>query len=220
MTTTVDADTGGDPGADPAPVAQPDASVTQKLLELRPIGAVASWVMLVCGILGIAGSAALSIERVELFKNPAYSASCNFSPVLSCTSVMKTEQAEFLNFPNPFLGLPAFAVILVTALLSLGKIALPRWYWIGQTLITAVGFVFVNYLAFQSIYRIGALCPYCMVVWTVTPIILVLSLSRALGDGPRLSLVRDASWIVLAAWYLIVIIAAGERFWYYWKTLF
>lgn len=221
MTSAASADTGdtGDTGNDTA-LAANEAASTHPLLALRPIGTVASWVMLICGVLGMAGAAALSIERVELLKNPSYSASCNFSPVLSCTSVMNTEQAAFLGFPNPFLGLPAFAVILVTALLSLGRIQLPRWYWIGQTLVTAVGFVFVNYLAFQSIYRIGALCPYCMVVWTVTPIILVLSLSRALGDGPRAALVRDASWIVLAAWYLIVVIAAGERFWYYWKTLF
>lgn len=189
------------------------------MTALRPIGIASSVVMLICGILGMAASAALSLERIELLKDPTYSASCNFSPVLSCGSVMTTDQAAFLGFPNPLLGLPAFAVILVTAVLSLGRTQLPRWYWIGQTLVTAVGFVFVNYLAFQSIYRIGALCPYCMVVWTVTPIILVLSFSRALGDGPVGRTLRDASWIVLAAWYLIVIIAAGERFWYYWRTL-
>jgi len=26
----------------------------------------------------------------------------------------------------------------------------------------------VHWLIFQSLYRIGALCPYCMVVWVVT----------------------------------------------------
>lgn len=189
------------------------------LTALRPIGVVSTWVMLICGVLGMAASAALSIERIDLLKNPNYIPSCNFSPILSCGSVMQTDQAEFLGFPNPLLGLVAFAVILVTAVLSIGRIPLPRWYWIGQTLITAVGFVFVNYLAFQSIYRIGALCPYCMVVWTVTPIILVLSLSRALGDGPNGRIMRDASWFLLAAWYVVVIFAGGYEFWDYWSSL-
>lgn len=226
-----DSPQGDSPQGDGTVVAVPEASPPQSdsgerpesgnpLTALRPVGIIGPWVMLICGILGMAGSAALSIERIELLKNPAYQASCNFSPVVSCSSVMTTEQAEFFGFPNPLLGLPAFAVILVTAVLSIGRARLPRWYWIGQTAVTGLGFVFINYLAFQSIYRIGALCPYCMVVWAVTPIILVLSLSRALGDGPAGRLVRDASWIVIAAWYLIVIIAAGERFWYYWRTLF
>ncbi len=186
----------------------------------RPVGVVSAWVLLVCGILGLVASATLTIERIELLINPAFDPSCNFSPILSCGSVIVTDQARFFGFPNPLLGLPAFAVIIVTAVLSVGRVSLPRWYWIGQTLGTALGFVFVNYLAFQSIYRIGALCPYCMVVWAVTPIVLVLSLSRALGDGPRGQIVRDASWMVLAFWYLVVIIAAGERFWDYWVSLF
>ncbi len=190
------------------------------LAALRPIGVVSAWVLLICGLLGMAASAALSIERIDLLKNPNYIPSCNFSPILSCGSVMQTEQAEFLGFPNPLLGLPAFGVILATAVLSVGGIRLPRWYWIGQTVVTAVGFVFVNYLAFQSIYRIGALCPYCMVVWTITPIVLVLSLSRALGDGPNSRITRDASWFLLAAWYAIVIFAGGYQFWDYWSSLF
>lgn len=190
------------------------------LAERRPIGVASAWVMLICGIAGMTASAALSIERIQLLINPAFNPSCNFSPILSCGSVMVTDQAKFFGFPNPLLGLPAFAVILVTAILAIGRVELPRWYWIGQTLVTGLGFVFVNYLAFQSIYRIGALCPYCMVVWTVVPIILVLSLSRSLGDGPRGQLIRDASWVILGVWYIVVIFCAGQRFWDYWSSLF
>ncbi|WP_298444622.1 vitamin K epoxide reductase family protein [Gordonia sp. (in: high G+C Gram-positive bacteria)] len=190
------------------------------LLARRPIGVVTSWVMLVCGVLGMAASATLTIERIDLLINPANTPSCNFSPILSCGSVMVTEQARFFGFPNPLLGMPAFAVILTTAVLSVGRVQLPRWYWIGQTLGLSIGFVFVNYLAFQSIYRINALCPYCMVVWTITPILLNLSLSRALGDGPRSRLARDLSWMLLIVWYAIVIVCGGQRFWDYWVTLF
>ena len=189
------------------------------LTAMRPMGVVSSWVLLICGILGMAAAAALAVERIDLLKNPAYVPSCNFSPILSCGSVMTTDQAEFFGFPNPLLGLPAFAVILATAVLTVGRVPLPRWYWIGQTLGTLLGFIFVNYLAFQSIYRIGALCPYCMVVWAVTPIVLVLSFSRALGDGPTGRTIRDASWFLLGAWYLIVIFAGGYQFWDYWSSL-
>ena len=40
--------------------------------------------------------------------------------------------------------------------------------------------VFIHWLIFQSLYRIGALCPYCMVVWAVTIPLLVVVASIAL----------------------------------------
>ena len=207
-TTVVDEVTG--------PVAPEPVAMT----DLRPISRPSAWALLVTAIIGLLASADLTIERIQLLIDPTDTPSCNFSPILSCGSVMVTDQAKFFGFPNPLLGLVAFTVILVTGVLAVGKVQLPRWYWIGQTLGTALGFVFVNYLAFQSIYRIDALCPYCMVVWTVTPIILVLSLSRALGDGLGAQKVRDASWVLLGVWYVVVILAAGERFWDYWSSLF
>lgn len=209
------------PAAETAVAARDSApAASGGLTAPRPVGIATSWVMLVLSVIGLVASAALAIERIELLINPNFSPSCNFSPILSCGSVMVTDQAAFFGFPNPLLGLPAFAVIIATSVLSVGRVQLPRWYWIGQTLGLALGFIFVNYLAFQSIYRIGALCPYCMVVWTVTPILLVLSFSRALGDGPRGRTFRDASWMLLIVWYAIVIICAGERFWDYWVSLF
>ena len=51
--------------------------------------------------------------------------------------------------------------------------SLPQWYWIGLTIGTLIGAAFVHWLIFQSLYRIGALCPYCMVVWVVTISLLV-----------------------------------------------
>ena len=41
--------------------------------------------------------------------------------------------------------------------------------------------VFMHWLIFQSLYRIGALCPYCMVVWAVTIPLLVVVASIALA---------------------------------------
>ena len=64
---------------------------------------------------------------------------------------------------------------------------LPRWYWAGLATGTLLGVAFVHWLIFQSLYRIGALCPYCMVVWAVTIPLLVVVSSIALqpqrGNG-------------------------------------
>ena len=190
------------------------------LTRLRPASPVTGWVLLVTGILGLTAAASLTIERINLASNPGGRLSCDFSPIISCGSVMLKEQARFFGFPNPLLGIVAFAVIITTAVLTLGRVRLPRWYWIGQTIVTALGWVFVHYLMFQSIYRIGALCPYCMVVWTIVPIIFALSLSRALPDNRTGRSVREWLAVLLPVWYVIALIIIGIEFWYYWKTFF
>ena len=65
-------------------------------------------------------------------------------------------------------------------MLSFAKVFLPQWYWAGLTVGTVLGAVFVHWLIFQSLYRIGALCPYCMLVWSVTIPLLVVVASIAL----------------------------------------
>ncbi|WP_132992079.1 vitamin K epoxide reductase family protein [Gordonia zhaorongruii] len=190
------------------------------LTRLRPASPVLGWALLVAGILGLIASAMLTIERIELLIDPEASLSCNFNPIISCGSVMVTEQGRFFGFPNPILGLPAFALVITTAVLTIGRVRLPRWYWIGLTLGTALGWVFVHYLIFQSIYRIGALCPYCMVVWTITPLILVLALSRSLPDSKLGRSLREWTGVLLPVWYAIVILLIGVKFWDYWSTLF
>ena len=89
---------------------------------------------------------------------------------------MITPQASAFGFPNPLIGIVAFTVVVVTGVLAVAKVRLPRWYWAGLAVGTLLGVVFVHWLIFQSLYRIGALCPYCMVVWAVTiPLLVVVS---------------------------------------------
>jgi uncharacterized membrane protein len=42
-----------------------------------------------------------------------------------------------------------------------------RWFWRGLEIGTIFGLGFVHWLIFQALYRINALCPYCMVVWVL-----------------------------------------------------
>ncbi|ALG85685.1 vitamin K epoxide reductase family protein [Gordonia phthalatica] len=180
----------------------------------------AGWVLLVTGVLGMAAAIALLLDRIQLLIDPSFVPACSINPIISCGSVMVTEQGKFFGFPNPMLGLPAFAVILVTAVLTLGRVRLPRWYWLGQAIVTFLGQIFVGYLIFQSLYRIHALCPYCMVVWTIVPIIFILSLSRVLPDGDRGRSMREWLWMLLPVYYVVVVAMIAIEFWDYWSTLF
>ena len=146
------------------------------------VGADASaiWV-LIAGVVGLAAAFTLTVEKIELLENPAYVPSCSINPVLSCGSVMVTPQAEAFGFPNPLIGIVAFTVVVVTGVLARRQSARcrggigPGW----RSAHCSVS-VFVHWLIFQSLYVIGALCPYCMVVWAVTIPLLVVVASIAL----------------------------------------
>jgi len=181
----------------------------------------ALWIV-IAGALGLAASFTLTVEKIELLINPAFVPSCNFNPVLSCGSIMVTHQASVFGFPNPLIGIVSFTLVVVTGVLVWSKVLLPQWYWVGLMMGTTLGVVFVHWLIFQSLYRIGALCPYCMVVWSVTIPLLAVVASialRPLAGNPVLRVLYDWRWSVVALWFAAVILMILVRFWSYWSTL-
>lgn len=166
----------------------------------------------------------LSIEKIELLKNPNYSASCNINPVFSCNNIIKTPQAALLGFPNPFIGLAAYAMVLTTGVGILAGAKFKRWYWQAFQLGPLVGVIFVHWLIYQSLYSIGALCLYCMVVWTITIPAFIYTTLWNLREGnikPPKSLQGLARFFdrhhfdILVVWYLLIIAAILKRFWYF-----
>jgi uncharacterized membrane protein len=208
--------------------AQPGESVDDLASQpghAAPVSPASAWWVLIVGAIGLIASAALTIEKIEILLNPPYVPSCNINPVVSCGSVMITSQASVLGFPNSLIGIAAFTVVVVTGVLAVTKVALPRWYWIGLAAATLAGAAFVHWLIFQSLYRIGALCPYCMVVWAATITLLVMVATivfRPAGDGRGSLAARELyhwRWSIVALWFTATILLIVTRFWDYLSTL-
>ncbi|MCV7176475.1 hypothetical protein H7H98_12090 [Mycolicibacterium sphagni] len=186
------------------------------------VRAASAWWVLIAGVVGLISSVTLTIEKIEILVNPAYVPSCSINPVLSCGSVMITPQASAFGFPNPLMGIAGFSVVVVTGVLAVAKVRLPRWYWAGLTIGTALAAVFIHWLIFQTLYRIGALCPYCMVVWSVTiPLLVVVSsiALRPLGGNAVARVLYTWRWSLVALWFTAIILLILVRFWNYWSTL-
>jgi len=181
--------------------------------------------LLVGGVIGLLASAVLLVERIRLAEDGSYVPSCSINPVLSCGNVMESAQAALLGFPNPIIGVAAFPVVVATAAALLGGARLPRWYWLGLQAGVTAAVLFISWLVFQSLYRIGALCPYCMVVWVVVlPMFWYVTLRNlrvgVLGEPRGLSRTLDEwSAPILFGAYLLVVLLILERFWSYWSTL-
>jgi len=204
------------PGPPPAESAEHSSGQARRLVGLYLVG----------GGLGFIAACTLLIEKIALLKDPSYVPSCSINPILSCGSVMSTRQAEAFGFPNPILGVAGFAIVITAGAAIAAGARLERWFWWGLWAGTAFGVAFVHWLIFQSLYRIGALCPYCMVVWIVTiPIFwyTTLYLARTSAtDGPLARALRAAGeyhTVVVIAWYLTITTLIGERCWDYWSTL-
>jgi uncharacterized membrane protein len=183
--------------------------------------------LLVGGLVGLVAAAVLLIERIRLAEDSSYVPTCSINPVLSCGNVMESAQAALLGFPNPVIGVAAFPVVIATGAALLAGARLARWYWAGLQAGVTVAMVFVAWLVFQSLYRIGALCPYCMVVWAVViPLFWYVTARNAaagvLGapSGGRLATgLRDWRAPLVFGTFLLVVLLVLERFWTYWSSL-
>lgn len=178
----------------------------------------------VFGGIGLLAAAVLLVEKMALLADPAYVPSCSINPILSCGSIMTTPQAEAFGFPNPLLGVAGFSVVTTVGVALLAGARFARWFWLGlQTGVTA-GLVFVHWLIVQSLYRIGALCPYCMVVWVVTIALFVAVTShnvrsRAIAAPHAVTRLTAYAPTLVVAWLLVIAALVAVRFWDYWSML-
>ena len=176
----------------------------------------------VLGLTGLGAAFALTIERIRLLEDPAYSPSCDLNPIISCGSVMVTPQATAFGFPNPLLGLVAFTVVVTLGVLLLAGARPPRWILAGLAIGATAGLLGVHWLIAQSLYDINALCPWCMLVWIVTMPIAVWSVFAAIPDrlwGRAVTALWSVRYLVVTFWYLVIAVLILVRFWDYWRTL-
>ncbi|WP_344250194.1 vitamin K epoxide reductase family protein [Isoptericola hypogeus] len=137
----------------------------------------------VLGAIGFAGSFWLSYEKIESFLDPDRVASCTINIFLSCSVAMDSWQGSLLGFPNPFLGLAAFPVVITTGVVVLTGARLPRWYWLSLLAGSVLGQLLVFFLMWTSFYVLVKLCPACMVVWTIMWPLLWFQVVRAVQEG-------------------------------------
>ncbi len=182
------------------------------------------WIFIFCGVLGILASTAITVEKFQLLENPNRGFICDLNPVISCGSVMQTEQASTFGFMNPIIGLVGFPVVVVIGVALLAGAAFRRWFWIGMFAGLSLGVFFAYYLLYESIFTIGALCPYCLtvdVVLTVAWWYLGLYLfGRAYTRLPERTqrfgaFVRKHHLDILIFWFLLVFVVIMNHFWYY-----
>jgi uncharacterized membrane protein len=139
--------------------------------------------MLFSAGLSLIASFVLSIDAVELAKNPGADLSCNINAVISCGAVGSSWQASLFGFPNAFLGLVAEPVVITVAVASLGGVRFPRWFMFAAQVVYSVGVGFAYWLFYQAMFNIGALCPWCLLITVSTTLVFATLTHVNIRDG-------------------------------------
>jgi uncharacterized membrane protein len=124
--------------------------------------------MLVGALLSLLASFVLSVEAVELAKNPAAPLSCSINVVVNCATVGLHSSAHMFGFPNSFLGLIAEPVVITVAIAGLAGVKFPRKFMFAAQIGYTIGFIFALTLLYISMNIIQALCPWCLLVTATT----------------------------------------------------
>ena len=127
--------------------------------------------MLFSSLISLTASFVLSVDALELARNPGADLACNINSVISCGTVGATWQANLLGFPNAYLGLIAEPVVITIAVASLAKVKFPRGFMLAAQIVHTIGLVFAYWLFYQSMFHINALCPWCLLVTLSTTLV-------------------------------------------------
>jgi uncharacterized membrane protein len=180
--------------------------------------------LMITGAAGLLASWVITIDKFKLLEDPGFTPGCSLNPVVSCGSVMKSDQAAVFGFPNPMLGLVAYAVVVCVGVSLLAEARFPGWYWLLLDAGCLFGVGFVSWLQFQSLYRINALCLWCCLAWVATILLFWYVTSFVVRHGflPAPEGLRafftEFTWVVPALHIGIVGMLVLTRWWDFWTS--
>lgn len=179
--------------------------------------------MLAFGIVGLIASFVLAVEEFHLLKDPDALLNCSFNLVLNCAAVMKTWQASVFGFPNMFIGLMGFPLVILIATIGLSSVKLPRWFLIGAEIGILFWTLFAYWLFFNSVYVIEVLCPWCLLV-TLSMTMLSAAITRynlnyntfhldkLANKSIKKFISKDYDKVIVASWILVLIALVFAKF--------
>jgi uncharacterized membrane protein len=187
--------------------------VTDTSLARRPI-ALAIF-LIVAGALGWWASFSLTVDKFVLLANPEADLDCNFSVLVQCGKNLDSWQGAVFGFPNPILGLGGFVAPIAVGVGLLAGAQFARWFWALFNVGIAGALAFVIWLISQSIFVLGTLCPWCMLVWSVTIPLFWIVTARNVAEGAYGgALVGFGEWlrswaipVTIVSYALVVLVA-------------
>ena len=117
----------------------------------------------------------LAAEALYSVRHPGEMLGCDINSTLSCSAVAKSWQAELIHigrysYPNAFLGIAAESVFVTVGVVGMTGARLPRWFSVAWWWGGLAALAYSYWLTTQSLFVIGALCPWCLTLMFSTTI--------------------------------------------------
>ncbi|HIY65324.1 MAG TPA: vitamin K epoxide reductase family protein [Candidatus Agrococcus pullicola] len=142
-----------------------------------------AWLLIASGALGLFGAFELSVERVNLLLDPEGALACDINPFITCSGAMESAQGSAFGFPNPFIGLMGFVAPIAVGVALLAGAKFKRWFWVAFTVGLTGALAFVLWLAWNSIFLLGIVCPWCFGVWVAVYAMFFPTLTHSIAEG-------------------------------------
>jgi uncharacterized membrane protein len=200
--------------------------VATLLARARGLRHANAWIfgtMLFSACLSLVASFVLSVDALRLAADPGADLSCNINSVISCGTVGSSWQAHLFGFPNAFLGLVAEPVVITVAVASLGGVRFPRWFMFAAQVVYTLGVLFAYWLFYESMFHIGALCPWCLLVTVSTTLVFATLTHVNVRDGNlpaprrvqaalRSAVESDLDAVAVTIWLLALALAVVVKY--------
>ncbi|MGW6745986.1 vitamin K epoxide reductase family protein [Streptomyces sp. NPDC055025] len=180
--------------------------------------------LVITGAAGLLAAWVITLDKFKLLEDPDFVPGCSLNPVVSCGNIMKSEQASAFGFPNPMLGLVAYAVVIAIGAGLLAGARYRRWFWLGLNAGTLFGVGFCTWLQYQSLYNINSLCLWCCLAWVATIVMFWYVTSHNVRNGtlPAPGALRgflgEFTWVLPALHIGIIGMLILTRWWDFWTS--
>ncbi|MEV0988157.1 vitamin K epoxide reductase family protein [Streptomyces sp. NPDC049949] len=181
-----------------------------------------AWLLALTGAAGALASWVITLDKFLLLEDPDFKPACSLNPVVSCGSVMKSEQAAAFGFPNPLLGLVAFGAVVCVGAGLLAGARYRDWFWLGLNAGMLFGVGFCSWLMVQSLYEINALCLWCCLTWAATLLMFWAVTARNVrtgalpAPGPVRTFFTEFAWAPPALHLGVIGMLILTRWWEFW----
>lgn len=135
------------------------------------------------GAIGLFASFELATEYIKTLQSPGYIPNCSVSVLVTCGPNMDSWQGALLGFSNTILGLMAFVAPIAVGVAILAGARFAAWFWWLYRLGLLGGIALIFWLAYQSVFVLGTLCPWCMVIWLAMIPLFFITLFRPEAQG-------------------------------------
>lgn len=180
--------------------------------------------LVITGAAGLLAAWVITLDKLKMMEDPTFVPGCSLNPVVACGNIMKSEQASAFGFPNPWLGMATYPVIIGIGLALLAGARFRGWYWLGMNAGTLFGVGFCTWLQYQSLYNINSLCLWCCLAWVATILMFCYVTTHNIKHRiiPAPNWLRNGltefHWVPPVLWIGVIGMLILTRWWDFWTS--